>query len=49
MNPAGQQQPVLSLNQLPGRPTLAKEFRSPHFGKLEILRGECGLAAAGGD
>ena len=32
MNPAGQQQPVLALDQLPPRPTLAEEFRAPNLG-----------------
>src|SRR5712691_9938420 len=32
VNPAGQQQPVLPLNQLPCGPTLAEEFRAPNLG-----------------
>src|SRR5580700_8467595 len=32
MNPAGQQQPMLSLDQLPCRSTRAKEFRPPDLG-----------------
>src|SRR5215469_1229833 len=36
MNPSRQQEPVLSPNQLPGRATFAKGFRSPYLGNRFI-------------